>query len=174
LCSGIYPASKSRTLHSRGTLAAKIKKTNFPENYKMVRQAAFEDLNFIDEFICQLEDFQLDFESFRAIFDNNIINPNLIYLVAFQNDRIVRFISCHTQKLLHHCSIVGEIQELYVDNEFRNMGFGRLLILEIIKIAKTNDFKSLEVTSNIMRTENVGIYKQYGFQLTHNKFTMSL
>jgi PhnO protein len=105
---------------------------------------------------------------------SNIINPNIIYLVAFQNDRMVGFISCHTQKLLHHCGIVGEIQELYVDKDYRNMGFGRLLILEIIKIAKMNDFKSLEVTSNIMRTENVRIYKQYGFQSTHNKFTMNL
>jgi (aminoalkyl)phosphonate N-acetyltransferase len=138
----------------------------------MIREARFEDLDSVYRLICKLEDAQFDFETFRSIYDKNIINPDLLYFVAVQNDKIIGFISCHTQYLLHHCGKVGEIQELFIDSDFRNMGLGRLLISEIIKIAKINNFKSLEVTSNKKRTENIQIYEQYGFQLTHNKFTM--
>jgi len=140
----------------------------------MIREARFEDLDSVYRFICNLEDSQFDFDTFCSIYNKNIINPDFLYFVAIHNDKIIGFISCHTQYLLHHCGKVGEIQELYIDSDYRNKGFGRLLISEIIKIAKIYNFKSLEVTSNKKRTENVQIYEQYGFQLTHNKFTMQI
>jgi (aminoalkyl)phosphonate N-acetyltransferase len=33
--------------------------------------------------------------------------------------------------------------------------------------------KSIEVTSNKLRTENVQVYEHLGFRLTHNKFTIN-
>jgi PhnO protein len=140
----------------------------------MIREAHKEDIDMIFEFICKLENSQFDNHAFRLIFDKNIVNPDCHYFVAIQNGLTIGFISCHTHDLLHHCGKVGEIQELYIDPAYRNQGFGRLLINEIIKIAKIEHFTSLEVSSNKKRTENVSIYEHFGFRLTHNTFTMEI
>ena len=140
----------------------------------MIREALIEDIDMIFEFICKLENSQFDYNTFRSIYGKNIANPDCHYLVAIQNGLTIGFISCHAHDLLHHCGKVGEIQELYIDPAYRNQGFGRLLIDEIIKIAKIEHFTSLEVSSNKKRTENVSIYEHFGFRLTHNTFTMEI
>ncbi|MEY4538680.1 MAG: hypothetical protein RLZZ306_437, partial [Bacteroidota bacterium] len=39
---------------------------------------------------------------------------------------------------------------------------------------KTYKLKSIEVTTNQLRIENVNIYKRLGFKLSHNKFTINI
>jgi (aminoalkyl)phosphonate N-acetyltransferase len=38
--------------------------------------------------------------------------------------------------------------------------------------ATQNNLKSIEVTSSRKRLENIEIYENLGFQLSHNKFTI--
>ncbi|WP_242661092.1 GNAT family N-acetyltransferase [Flavobacterium johnsoniae] len=67
---------------------------------------------------------------------------------------------------------MGEIQEFFIHQNHRGKGVGRLLINEIKNFAAQNDLKSIEVTTNKRRVENVAIYENLGFGLTHNKFTI--
>ncbi|WP_241775709.1 hypothetical protein [Flavobacterium sp. Root420] len=76
-----------------------------------IRKIQTQDLNFVYKSICELENEELDFEGFAAIFNENIANPNNLYLIAENENEEVGFISFHTQNLLHHCGRVGEIQE---------------------------------------------------------------
>ncbi|WP_431243287.1 GNAT family N-acetyltransferase [Flavobacterium sp. P21] len=131
-----------------------------------------QDLNFIYKSICELEKEILDFEVFETIFNENISNPKNLYLIAENENEGVGFISFHTQNLLHHCGLVGEIQEFFVHQNYRGQGVGRLLINEILNFAEQNNLKSIEVTTNKKRVENVAIYKNLGFALSHNKFTI--
>ena len=114
---------------------------------------------------------RFDFDSFGLIYDKNISNPENYYFVAVSIDKVVGFISYHTQELLHHCGRVGEIQELFVDKDYRNNGIGKFLMNEIERISNINNIKSIEVTSNVKRIENVDVYQKMGFAKTHNKFT---
>jgi PhnO protein len=82
------------------------------------------------------------------------------------------FISFHTQNLLHHCGRVGEIQEFFIDKNHREKGIGRQLIEKIMQFSGANNLKSIEVTTNRRRVENVLIYENLGFVLSHNKFTI--
>lgn len=100
-------------------------------------------------------------------------NPNYVYYVAEIENEIIGFISFHAQKLLHHCGVVGEIQELYVTQNFRNQQIGRFLVNKVKDYATTHNLKSIEVASNKTRTENVCIYKYLAFKLSHNKFTIN-
>ena len=138
-----------------------------------VRNAESKDLNTIFDFICELENEVFDYQVFKSIFEENLQNPNYVYYVAEIDNQVVGFISFHTQKLLHHCGIVGEIQELYVVQNFRNQQIGRILVNKIKDYAKTHKLKSIEVASNKIRTENVYIYEHLGFRLSHNKFTIN-
>ena len=138
-----------------------------------IRNAEPKDLDIICNFIRELENEVSDYQIFKSIFEENLLNQNYVYFVAETESNIVGFISFHTQKLLHHCGIVGEIQEFYVVQNFRGERIGKLLIDEVKDYAKAHKLKSIEVTSNKLRTENVYIYEHLGFRLSHNKFTIS-
>ncbi len=138
-----------------------------------IRNAKSDDLDTIFKFICELENKVFDFQIFKDIFEENLQNLNYVYYVAESDIQIVGFISFHTQKLLHHCGIVGEIQELYVIPNFRNQQIARFLVDKVKDYAQTHKLKSIEVTSNKLRTENVYIYEHLGFELSHNKLTIN-
>lgn len=137
-----------------------------------IRKAQKQDLDFIYKAICELENEVLDFKIFEAIFNENISNPKNVYLIAENEIEGLGFISFHTQNLLHHCGLVGEIQEFFIHEKYRGQGVGRLLINEIKDFAEENNLKSIEVTANKKRVENVAKYENLGFTLSHNKFTI--
>jgi len=108
------------------------------------------------------------------MFLQNINNPEYLYLTAESDSKIIGFISFHTQNLLHHCGKVGEIQEFFILKDFRRKGISKLFMKEIEIFSVENNIVSIEVTSNKKREENVQIYENLGFTLTHNKFTKNL
>jgi len=137
-----------------------------------IRKAENQDLDFVYKAICELENEVLDFEVFEMIFNENISNSKNLYLIAENETEGLGFISFHTQNLLHHCGLVGEIQEFFIYQKYRGQGVGKLLINEILSFAEKNALKSIEVTTNKKRVENVAIYESLGFTLSHNKFTI--
>jgi len=137
-----------------------------------IRKVEPQDLNFVYKSICELENEILDFKVFEIIFNENISNPKNLYLIAENENECLGFISFHTQNLLHHCGLVGEIQEFFIHQKYRGQGVGRLLINEIKNFAAQNNLKSIEVTTNKKRIGNVAIYENLGFTLSHNKFTI--
>jgi len=137
-----------------------------------IRRIRKSDLEFIYSSLCDLENEVLEPALFEKIFNENIDNPHYLYLIAEHENEKVGFITFHTQNLLHHCGLVGEIQEFYIIPGFRNKGVGRQLIHEIMNFADQNNLKSIEVTTNKKRVENITVYENLGFNLTHNKFTI--
>ncbi|TDX09138.1 GNAT family N-acetyltransferase [Flavobacterium sp. S87F.05.LMB.W.Kidney.N] len=137
-----------------------------------IRKVENHDLDFVYKAICELENEILDFKIFETIFNENVSNPKNLYLIAENENEGLGFISFHTQNLLHHCGLVGEIQEFFIHPKYRGQGVGRLLINEIKNFAVQNDLKSIEVTTNKKRIENVAIYENLGFTLSHNKLTI--
>ncbi|KAF2331129.1 GNAT family N-acetyltransferase [Flavobacterium ginsenosidimutans] len=137
-----------------------------------IRKVENYDLDFVYKAICELENEVLDFKMFEIIFNENISNPKNLYLIAENENEGLGFISFHTQNLLHHCGLVGEIQEFFIHQKYRGQGVGRKLVDEILKYSEQNNLKSIEVTTNKKRIENVAIYENLGFTLSHNKFTI--
>ncbi len=137
-----------------------------------IRRIDKSDFEFIYNSLCDLENEILEKTIFEKIFNENIDKPNYLYLIAENEYEKVGFITFHTQNLLHHCGLVGEIQEFYIIPNFRNIGIGRQLIGKVISFADRNKLKSIEVTTNRKRIENTAIYENLGFSLTHNKFTI--
>lgn len=138
-----------------------------------IRKIQIQDLDFVYKSICELENEIFDFETFKSIFNENISNPNHLYLIAENENESLGFITFHIQNLLHHCGLVGEIQEFFIDKNHRGKGIGRKLVDEIILYSEQNNLKSIEVTTNKKRLENVLIYENLGFTLSYNKFTIS-
>lgn len=129
-----------------------------------------EDLETIYGFICELEEVSFDLDIFKEIFLKNIDNQNIIYLKAIFQSQISGFISCHLQYLLHHCALIGEIQEMYVSPAFRSQGVGKKLLDETIEICKKRGVSQLEVTSNKKREAAHQFYLSNSFKHTSLKF----
>ncbi|WP_330123114.1 GNAT family N-acetyltransferase [Flavobacterium rakeshii] len=139
------------------------------------RFATKQDVKAIYGFINELENTVFDYGVFEQYYFENLENKNYIYIVvtdAVQN--VIGFCSCHGQLLLHHLSMVFEIQELYVTPEYRNNKVGRFLLETMESLLKEKGYNLLEVTSNKRRTEAHRFYINNGFADTHFKFTKRL
>ena len=137
-----------------------------------IRKIEEKDFEFIHKSLCELANENLNPNIFKKIFDENIKNPNNLYLIAENEENKIGFITFHCQNLLHHCGIVGEIQEFYIVSKFRGKGIGRKLTQKIFEFAEKNNLKSIEVTTGKKRIENIAVYENLGFNLSHNKFTI--
>ena len=141
------------------------------ENLK-IRKIEKEDLTFLYDCLCQLKNEKLDFIIIESILEENTRNPNYHYLIAENEQNKFGFISFHIQNLLHHSGLVGEIQEFFIVEQFRGKGIGKQLVDEIFKISEQLNLKSIEVTTNKKKTDNILVYQSLGFNLSHNKFTI--
>lgn len=134
-----------------------------------IRAATSADEAVIYLFLCDLEETTLNQAAFRMIYQQNLTNPAIHYLVAEQQGELVGFVSCHVQNLLHHCGKVGEIQELYVRPDVRNQRIGQKFMAELEALAIHENFVNLEVTTNQKRLDTVRFYERESFKKTHFK-----
>lgn len=138
-----------------------------------IRKINKDDCDTIYKFIVDLEQTSFDRKTFDSIFNKNINAPDNIYLIAL-NPEPVGFLTCHIQGLLHHCGLIGEIQEMYVTKESRNLGIGKLLLDKVKEIASERQVLQLEVVSNVKRIDAHRFYETQGFTHTSKKFVWKL
>lgn len=136
-----------------------------------IRTATPSDFEFVYDFVNRLSNdgVPMDEVSQREIFLENIASRNNVYLLASIGNITVGFVSLHSQNLLHHGGRVGEIQEMYVTENARNLGVGKKLIERLKEIAANNDIQRLEVTSGLKREDAHRFYEREHFNWTHKK-----
>ena len=128
-------------------------KQNLSRPITTIRKAAKQDKLAVYELICQLENSVFEYSIFEKFYLQNLQNATILYLVAEEEGKVIGFLSCHGQPLLHHLSIVYEIQELVVENEYKGQQIGTKLIdfLERLLLENTTEMVLLEVTANKKR-----------------------
>lgn len=136
----------------------------------LIRPVTETDFEAVYHFINALEDCVFPKASQQAIFLENLSNPKHVFLLAVINQIPVGFISCHVQNLIHHGGLVGEIQEMYVDEKYRSQQIGKQLLDVLKTVAKQNNLLQLEVTSGFKREKAHAFYEREGFPHTHKKF----
>lgn len=135
-----------------------------------IKAASMEDRDSIYEMICLLEDEVLDKPSFDRVFEHNMENRDIFYIIAVGKDRIVGFASLHIQLLLHHSGPVAEIQELIVMPETRGLGIGAVLVRDLKRIAREKNCLILEVSCNLTRESAHRFYLNQELEQSHYKF----
>lgn len=134
-----------------------------------IRRASAADRAIIYVMICGLENMALDRPAFEAAFDRNIVSPNITYFIAEYDAKPVGMVSCHIQPLLHHAALVSEIQEMYVEPDYRSMQIGKALMEHVIAFAKAEGAIQMEVTSRATREQAHRFYEREGFAKSHVK-----
>ena len=140
----------------------------------LIRPVTETDFEAVYHFINALEDFVFPKASQQAIFLENLSNPKHIFLLAEINQIPIGFISCHVQNLIHHGGLVGEIQEMFVLEQYRCKQIGKQLLDELKKITKEKNVLQLEVTSSFKREKAHAFYEREGFPNTHKKFVYKI
>jgi PhnO protein len=136
----------------------------------LIRRVIETDFEVVYHFINALEERVFDKKSQHAIFIENLSNPKHIFLLAEINQTPIGFLSCHVQNLIHHGGLVGEIQEMFVDEKYRSQQIGTQLLIKLKSIAKQNNLLQIEVTSSFKREKAHAFYEREGFPHTHKKF----
>ncbi|MCE6991726.1 GNAT family N-acetyltransferase [Dyadobacter sp. CY323] len=134
-----------------------------------IREVTIADRDTAYRMICGLEDLLLNREGFDFVFDKNIENPNIRYFLGELSGKPVGMVSCHIQPLLHHAALVSEIQEMYVEPEFRSLKIGKALIARVVDFAKSAGAIQMEVTSRNIREHAHRFYQREGFEKSHVK-----
>ena len=91
-------------------------------------------------------------------FEWDELDASAVHLLAMQNNQPIaclRIIDFH------------KIGRMAVLKEWRGMGLGTALLLEAIKICKTNGSKSIHLPA---QTHAIGFYQQAGFKVTSNEY----
>lgn len=137
-----------------------------------IRTAETNDEETVYNMICDLEDKELDRESFNNVFHTNLTQDRIQYLIAEIEGEPVGMGSCHTQLLLHHVCVVAEIQEMYVSPQHRSKEIGKAIVGKLIDFAKSKNALQIEVTSNNVRENAHRFYQKEGFKKSHVKLVM--
>lgn len=139
-----------------------------------IRECRTEDAEAVFKIICQLEGENPNRTDFDRVFNINLEKENVFYIIAELRERVIGFASMHIQMLLHHTGKVAEVQELFIDPFYRNMGYGEELLNHLRDIAESEECRHFEATCNIVRDKTHLFLANRGMQSTHYKFTERL
>jgi ribosomal protein S18 acetylase RimI-like enzyme len=129
-----------------------------------IRKAGLTDIETIYKFISHLEERSFEFDSFKEKFKVNIGIPDILYLVAAdQNDEVIGFISGHGQNPLRLDGWVFEIQEMYVTKSYRGKGIEQMLFMNLEEQAVKLDCERMEVSADATRPDAKKFYSKLGF-----------
>jgi (aminoalkyl)phosphonate N-acetyltransferase len=120
----------------------------------------------------ELEQRVADPSIFQTIFKEYLHRTEAVFLVAEVDRKVIGFISCLGQRLLHHEGWVYEIQELIITEIFQGKKIGQALMEEVRRRLEPRGIKSIEVCSNKRRKKAHAFYQAVGFANSHEKFTI--
>jgi GNAT superfamily N-acetyltransferase len=119
-------------------------------------------------------DKDLDTVALRQVFDHTLESASQIYLCAENSDGIIGFASLTIKNNLWRAANLGHIDELIVEQSWRNQGLGTQLLEQIIARARETNCTRVELDSAFHRTEAHRFCEQHGFENRAYLFSKTL
>jgi ribosomal protein S18 acetylase RimI-like enzyme len=127
---------------------------------------------------CSLDDFEHVFpllqqlwpqktlhgETVRELFSLGIKSPNVEYLCAVVDSRIIGFCSMLIKYNLWQEGRLAHIDELVVDERFRGQGVGSRLVEAMTAAAQEKECKKIELDTAFHKEDSHRFYKHLGFE----------
>lgn len=140
-----------------------------------IRSCAEEDFPFVFELLKQLwPGAQLDTEMLQRVYERALNSDKQKLIVGLIDGKIAGFCSLTVKNNLWLAGNLGHIDELIVDKRFRGRGIGKKLMDGIIKIARENDCKRVELDSAFHREDAHRFYEDLGFENRAYLFSKSI
>lgn len=140
-----------------------------------IKNGSKKDIQPILELLYELERPSPINENEIKIFKNKIkgylSEPNKTILVANKDSKIVGFVSIMFLERLNRSKLEMYIPDLVVTKKFRNMGIGKNLIDECIKLAKEKNCFRIRLESGNQRKKSHNFYLGLGFEQSALSFS---
>lgn len=116
----------------------------------------------------------LDYADMKKVFDHNLNAPDHFYIVAHSGPQIVGYCSLMVKHNLWQQGLLGNVNEMVVEENYRGKGIGKKLMERIIQIAREQNCKCLELESSFHREKAHAFYEELGFDKRAYLFTKIL
>jgi len=113
-------------------------------------------------------DYYIDEEFFKKYIS---INKHIRIIVIEENNRIIGAGTIFKLEKLHN-NPVGQIEDVIIDKNERNKGYGIAIIKKLIDIAK-NEYNAYKVILNCVN-DNITFYKKCGFTIVGNEMKLTI
>lgn len=108
-----------------------------------------------------LHNMSISQEKFNELYDD-IFKAAIIYVIELDNKLVGMAKLLIEQKFIHNLSKYGHIEDVYVDPDYRNNNYGKLLIKHMVDYCKERSFFKITLTCN----EQVApFYEKNGFEI---------
>lgn len=138
------------------------------------RKSILQDSQEIYSLICDLENRELPYDAFDAIYHDQISDGHYYCLVCEQRGKVVGMLNMRFEEQLHHTERIAEILEFAIDESCRNMGIGKEMFEQSCQIAVDNGCSQIEVACNQLRKDTHRFYEREGMHNFHFKFSKRL
>ena len=140
-----------------------------------IRECAEEDFDRIVGLLGQLwPDATFQIDDLKEAFIRGIRSKSQRYICAAADSKVVGFCSLTVKNSLWQQGPLGCIDELIVDDEYREKGVGSKLLDRIMEIAKALGCRAVVLDSAFHRKDAHRFYEQRGFTKTAYLFSKAL
>lgn len=145
-----------------------------------IRKARVSDVKIINNFLTRLIHDEKKYNNninencvVNKFYENIIENPQNCILIAETNNKIIGYLYGFIQNNGNtYINIVTQIDAIFVDENYRKMGIGTMLIKEFKKWSECKNAKHIEITACNDNNIAILLYKEMGFK--NFKTVMSL
>lgn len=131
----------------------------------IIREALPGDFDQVFGLLKQLwPDKEPDYPATKKMFDHNLQSSFQFYIVALSGPQIIGFCSLTVKHNLWCQGLLGNVDEMIVEESYRGQGIGKKLLDRITEIAITQNCRQLELESSFHRTKAHEFYKEAGFE----------
>lgn len=128
-----------------------------------IRKIKLEDLDDVFRLLNELYKNKIQYDKFKEIYHQKLNDANSYYIVAIVNKKVVGVLISELQVQLHRAKKRGYIEDLIVDENYRNKGIGKSLLENAVNYAKDNDCEVVDLTSYITNDDAHRFYEKNGF-----------
>lgn len=139
-----------------------------------IRKITLSDLDKVYELLNTLYENKLKYKQFEEIYKLKLNDENSYYIVAIEDNKIIGVLTSEIQVKLHRAKKQSFIEDLIVDETYRNKGVGKALLQNAVNYAKNTDCEVVELTSYINNENAHRFYENNGFIKHSYKFKQYL
>ena len=140
-----------------------------------IRQAQRADFGEVFGLLQQLwADSNLDYDLLLGVYNKAIDSEVQKLIIGELDKKIISFCSLTIKNSLWQAGNLGHIDELIIDKEYRNIGFGKEMMDSITIIAKELNCRRIELDSAFYRKEAHEFYVALGYENRAYLFSKSL
>lgn len=140
----------------------------------MIRKLELKDLEEVFELLDELYENKIEYSIFVQKYEASLNDDNFYEIVAVEDNKVVGVLIARIINRLAKKKNIFFIDDLIVNERYRNTGIGKLLIQNAMDYAVSIDCESLELTSLISNINAHRFYENNGFEKRQYKFKKHL